>query len=572
VYSPRYGVTLAGAAIDPKRSERILSFLIEESLARKRLLHRAPRTSLKALLMAHSEHYLEALRDTASLVPIIGYEPDDIEAQRIIEAQRYGCGGTALACRRALDTGKTTANLGGGFHHATPEGGRGFCVFNDIAVAIRLSRRRGFRGKVLVVDLDLHDGNGTRRAFADDDTVFTFSIHNQSWDDLPATASLSLELGSGVEDETYLAALREHLPPVLAEVEPELVVYVAGVDPAGDDRLGDWRISPQAMLERDRIVVELVRRAGNPPMTIVLAGGYGGEAWRYTARFLAWLVSGQEIEPPPTGRETLARLRQLVPRTTAPANDDGDLFTLTDEDILGSLGESPRRTRLLDYFSPHGLELILERSGIFDRLRAEGYPRPTLDLELNHPIGQGLRVWGEPEQQHLLLETRVLTERQVIPGFELLRIEWLLLQNPRARFPLGRPALPGQTYPGLGLLREVMTLLSLVAEQVQLDGLLFVASHYHLATKGEKYLCFVHADDQAWFEAVDRVARRLPLAAASRGVDNGTLVADEHGEPVVWRPLYMAVPLSQELRDKLQGAEFRAELARARASYNFRAA
>jgi acetoin utilization deacetylase AcuC-like enzyme len=563
---------VAGAAIDPKRSERILAFLVEERLTRDRFLHRAPRSSLKALLMAHTERYLEALRDTSSLVPVVGYEPDDAEAQRIIEAQRYGCGGTALACRRALDSGRTTANLGGGFHHAAPDGGRGFCVFNDIVVAVRQCRQRGFRGKVFVVDLDLHDGNGTRRAFADDDTVFTFSIHNQSWDELPAIASLSLELGGGIDDETYLAVLREHLPPALANVSPELVIYVAGVDPAADDRLGDWRISPAGMLERDRTVVDLVRKAGSPPMTIVLAGGYGGEAWRYTARFLAWLVTGQEIEPPATGRETLARLRQLIPHATAPAKDDGDLFTLTEEDILGSLGDSPRRTRLLDYFSPHGLELILERSGIFDRLRAEGYPRPTLDLDLNHPLGQGMRIWGEPEQHNLLLETRVLTERQVIPGFHLLRIEWLLLQNPRARFPPGRSALPGQTHPGLGLLREVMTLLSLVAEQVPLDGLLFVASHYHLATKGEKYLCFVHEDDQAWFEAVDRVARRLPLAAASCGVDDGTLLVDERGEPVVWRPLYMAVPLRQELREKLQGAAFRAEVARARARYDFRAA
>ena len=572
VYSARYPVTVAGAAIDPRRGERILAFLMEAKLVRKRHLHRAPRASLRSLLRAHTERYLESLRETAGLVPIIGYDPDDEEAQRMIEAQRFAVGGTTLACRMALESGRMTANLGGGFHHAGPDEGRGFCVFNDIAVAIHECRRQGFTGRILVVDLDLHDGNGTRRVFANDESVFTFSIHNQSWDELPAIASFCLELGSGVDDGVYLAAIHRHLPAIFASVRPELVIYVAGVDPAHNDRLGDWRISEQGLLDRDRAVIEMARAAGDPPITVVLAGGYGGEAWRHTARFFAWRVAGKVVDPPPTGRETLLRLRNLV-RGAAPSPDeDGELWSLSEEDIMGSLGETPRRTRLLDYFSPHGLELILEQSGIFDRLRAEGYRRPTLDFDVAHPLGQGLRVWGEPEKGHLLIETRVLSERLVIPGFDLLRIEWLLIQNPRARFPPERPPLPGQSHPGLGLLSEFMTLLALLAEQVQLDGLLFVASHYHLAAKGAKYLRFVRADEQAWFEAVDELVRELPLAQASQGIDDGTLVVDEAGAPVTWRPLYMAVPLSAALRERLESAEYEAEVARLRGRYDFRVA
>src|SRR5262249_1369177 len=153
-------------------------------------------------------------------------------------------------------------NLGGGFHHARRDRGQGFCLFNDVAVAMAALRRSGFTGRVLVVDLDLHDGDGTRSLFAADPTVFTYSVHNRNWDDAAAVGTAAIELGSGGGDARLLATVGETLPPIVAAHRPELVVYLAGCDPAADDGLGDWQLTLDGMLARDRTVVELVRGPG----------------------------------------------------------------------------------------------------------------------------------------------------------------------------------------------------------------------------------------------------------------------------------------------------------------------
>src|SRR6185295_17476200 len=132
----------------------------------------------------------------------------------------------------------------------------------DVAVAIAELRARGFAAPVLVVDLDLHDGDGTRSIFAEDPTVHTFLVHNLSTPDergLRAVASTSIELQGEVEDAEYLAAVREHLPPLFPSFRPELVFYVAGSDPAADDRIGNWKITAAGMLERDLFVTSCAR-------------------------------------------------------------------------------------------------------------------------------------------------------------------------------------------------------------------------------------------------------------------------------------------------------------------------
>ena len=246
-------------------------------------------------------------------------------------------GGTIQATRLALRTGGVAVHLGGGFHHAMPDAGLGFCVFNDVAVAIRRLRGRGFAEPVLVVDLDLHDGNGTRRVFADDPTVHTFSIHNDHWGDTEAVASTSIALGPGVGDARFLGTLREALPPVFEAVKPGLVVYLAGTDPAEDDPIGNWRLTARALFERDRFVTSLARPDGRPcPMVVVLAGGYGRHAWRYSARYVLWLASGRAIEPVEEEALALRRFRRLGrDLRDAEAVDDGLPFTLSEEDLAG---------------------------------------------------------------------------------------------------------------------------------------------------------------------------------------------------------------------------------------------
>lgn len=552
-FSPGYQVALGGTPIDPNRGEFVLSYLFSRGLIGRKSVNAPHPASLGELERVHEASYLDDLRHAEALVPILGFEVSDEVHHLALEAQRLAVGGTIEAARAALDHRRLAVNLGGGLHHARPDGGRGFCVFNDVAVAIEVLREEGFAGPVLVVDLDLHDGDGTRLAFRRDPSVFTFSIHNRFWDDTPAEADLSLELAGEVEDEEYLGAVRAHVPELFARVAPELVFFNAGADPAHDDRLGNWLISRQGMFERDRAVLDLCAKH-DVPTVMVLGGGYGGHAWRYTARTLAWVLAGWEDAKLPSNAEvTLSHYRRIfdfdaIARTTAAR--PGGIWDLSEEDVYGDLGAAPSRSRLLDFFTPHAIELILERAGLFERLRAAGYPRPTLALDLDGPGGQTLQVFTDPERSRRLIEIRMRRNRVAMPEFELLDLEWLLLQNPHAAFTPHRPRLPGQNHPGLGLLTEVMALVVLLCEQLHLDGVTFVPSHYHLAAQGSKYLRFVEPEDRAFFETLRRAAGDLPLSDATRAAERGEL-RDPDGRALRYRPMRMVLPVSRRLREKM---------------------
>lgn len=569
IYSRDYRLALGSVPMDPLRGERILTYLLAAGLTTARCLFRPDYASLKLMRRVHTDAYLEGLHLPGAMVPVFGFDVDDLVQEMALAAQRAAVGGTLLASRRALDRRGVAVNLGGGLHHATPDSGRGFCIFNDVAVSIAALRADGFDEPVLVVDLDIHDGNGTRAVFADDPSVFTFSIHNQNWDDAAALASLSIELGDDVGDEAYLAELSEHLPAVLEGFRPGLVYFLAGTDPAADDRMGNWRISAAGLFERDRFVIDLLRgEAGDPPLAILLAGGYGSRTWRYSARTFGWLVTGESIEPPSTEAITLARYRRLTefldPSQLSEEKDnygdeDGDFFKLTEEDLFGGAGVVAPKTRLLGYFSRHGLELLLESAGLLDQLRRRGFAQPTLDFDLDNPAGETFRVYGDATRGELLVEARLGLDLRTMEGLDLMRIEWLLLQNPRASFT-GREPLPGQKHPGLGLLSDIMAIMVLICERRQLDGILFVPSHYHLAVKGRKYLRFIDPVDEAWAQAVQRTVSHLPLAEATRAVDEGRVVDNATGETVHWHPMHMALPISEKLREHLRSDDYEARV------------
>ena len=416
-------------------------------------------------IIAMTAHAMEGDRELCLEAGMNDYVAKPVELDRLLEVQRRMVGGTNLATRLALDLEGIAVNLGGGFHHAWADHGGGFCIFNDVAVAIAAARYHGFDGRVLVVDLDVHHGDGTEAIFARDSTVYTFSIHNRAWAELDAVANTRIDLGFEVHDGTYLAALEEHLPPIFASFDPQLVFYLAGCDPAEGDALGDWHITPQAMLQRDLFVLSLLGEEGRRlPAVVTLAGGYGNEAWRLSARFFgSLLLRGKTIEPPSTAEITLLRYRDIA-RLQDPLELSGngpqeEDWGLTEEDVFGPLGGPAKATRFLGYYTRHGLELALERYGIFDRLRDQGFERPYLDWDLDDVSGQTVRVFSDSEKKVLLGELRARRDRRLIPGFETLHVEWLLLQNPTQAFTSGRQPLPGQEFPGLGLLRDIVALL-----------------------------------------------------------------------------------------------------------------
>jgi acetoin utilization deacetylase AcuC-like enzyme len=266
-YNPAYEIELPGH-VWPTSKYRLIA---------ERLAVASPAfdgASWDDLALVHTAGYLEKLR-TNTLTP------DDITTlelpwrPELADGFRLMVGGTIAAASAAVDEG-IAAHLGGGLHHAFANHGEGFCPLNDVAVAVRVLQTRSLVRRAAIVDLDVHHGNGTAMIFERDDTVFTFSMHQQhNYPFFKPRGDLDVGLEDGTRDERYLALLAGALPRVMAGA-PDLVVYLAGADPFEHDRLGGLKLTKAGLAERDRLVIEAARSAGVPLVT-VLAGGYAAD-------------------------------------------------------------------------------------------------------------------------------------------------------------------------------------------------------------------------------------------------------------------------------------------------------
>jgi acetoin utilization deacetylase AcuC-like enzyme len=222
--------------------------------------------------LVHSAAYLDrVIRGTLSATEqrAIGFP----WTPQMVERSRRTSGATIAAARAALSDG-AAVNLAGGTHHAFRDRGEGFCVFNDSAIAARTLQAEGRVKRVLIIDCDVHQGNGTASIFHGDPNVFTFSIHGAN--NFPFTkeaSDLDVELADGADDRAYLAALEVHLAVAIERARPDLAIYLAGADPYYDDRLGRLALSKQGLLNRDRCVLERCARA-SLPVAVTMAGGY----------------------------------------------------------------------------------------------------------------------------------------------------------------------------------------------------------------------------------------------------------------------------------------------------------
>ena len=224
------------------------------------------------MLLAHDAEWVSKLRKgTLSFDDILRLEIP--YSPQMVNAFWHATGGTILACREALRVG-VGFNIGGGFHHAYAGHGEGFCAINDIAVAVRRMQQDGAIRRAMVLDCDVHHGNGTSAIFANDSSVFTFSIHqfnNYPGDKPPSDLDIHLEDGTG--DAEYLKRLGNGYRAALSMFQPELVVFVAGADPYEKDQLGGLRLTVDGLKARDALVLGSLRKTGIP-VAIVLAGGY----------------------------------------------------------------------------------------------------------------------------------------------------------------------------------------------------------------------------------------------------------------------------------------------------------
>ena len=244
--------------------------LVEEgAVAAADVLEPAPATR-DELLLAHTAEYLADLEQLRSS-PRTMYSELPLEHD-IVRAYILAAGGTTLAARAALTRG-AAINLGGGFHHAGPGRAEGFCYINDLAVAIRVLQREGRVRRAAVVDLDVHQGNGTAQIFEGDPTVFTLSLHQENNYPVPkARGSLDVGLADRTGDDAYRARLLEALASVWT-FEPDLVLYQAGADPYHDDQLGGLSLTFAGLEARDRAVLEGCAERGLP-VAATLGGGY----------------------------------------------------------------------------------------------------------------------------------------------------------------------------------------------------------------------------------------------------------------------------------------------------------
>jgi acetoin utilization deacetylase AcuC-like enzyme len=251
---------------------RLLDTLVADGLASPDRLLRPGLVSRRVLGLVHDVDYVEAVLSQtldAKAQRRIGVPVTAAMAMR----SRRAVAGTILTARAALKAG-IACNTAGGSHHAFPSHGTGYCIFNDVAVAARLMQREGLVRRVMVIDLDVHQGDGTAAAVAGDASIFTFSMHCGA--NFPArkeTSDLDVALDPGTGDAAYLASLEEHLPPLFDRVAPDLVFYVAGVDTHGDDQLGKLALSDTGLETRERFVLACCA-ARRVPVATVLGGGY----------------------------------------------------------------------------------------------------------------------------------------------------------------------------------------------------------------------------------------------------------------------------------------------------------
>jgi acetoin utilization deacetylase AcuC-like enzyme len=270
IYSQKYEMDFGTHVFPTQKYRMVKEQLLALGWVKDEDIIEPPSPNIDDIRLVHTKEYIDDLlnlrwtqRTMRSELPL---------TWQIIEGYFTACAGTVLTCQLALEDG-ICVHIGGGFHHAFPDHGEGFCYVNDIAVGIRKLQNENKIERAAVIDCDLHQGNGTARIFQEDKRVFTFSIHQEYLYPIKEQSDWDIGLDDFAGDATYLAHLRYAVPKILTDHKPQLVIYVAGADPYKDDQLGTLQLTKEGLEERDHIVIDKCREE-KIPLAIVLAGGY----------------------------------------------------------------------------------------------------------------------------------------------------------------------------------------------------------------------------------------------------------------------------------------------------------
>jgi acetoin utilization deacetylase AcuC-like enzyme len=271
-YTPRYYADIGEGHVFPIRKfELVRDQLLREGTLRPANIVEPQPAAINDVLLVHTEDYITRLR-AGCLTPREIRRLGLPWSKALVRRSFLAAGGTLSAARWALNE-SVGSNLAGGTHHAFPDHGEGFCVLNDVAIAIRVLRRDRLIGRAAIVDCDVHQGNGTAAIFEGDESVFTFSMHGaKNYPLFKARSTLDVELPDGTPDEAYMASLAENLPRVFAH-SPDIVFYLGGADPFVGDKLGRLALTMAGLAERDAYVLSECRTRRIPIVT-VMSGGY----------------------------------------------------------------------------------------------------------------------------------------------------------------------------------------------------------------------------------------------------------------------------------------------------------
>ena len=273
-YCPLFELPLPdGHAFPMVKYRRLFEAVRERAAALGIELHEPAPATDEDLLRVHCPHYVARMRDGSA-------RPDEMRrigfpwSPQMVARSCLSSGATIAALRAALAGDGVAVNLAGGTHHAAYDRGGGYCVFNDTVIAARHAQAHGLLRRLLVIDLDAHQGNGTAALCANDASVFTFSMHAaKAYPAIKPPSDLDVPLAAGTGDADYLDALARHLPEAIARAGADAAIFLAGADPFAGDRLGGLGLSFAGLAERDRVVFAACRRAGLP-VAVTMAGGY----------------------------------------------------------------------------------------------------------------------------------------------------------------------------------------------------------------------------------------------------------------------------------------------------------
>lgn len=508
--------------LEPRRADLALWALHEVARPRRLDEHEPRKAAWSDLARVHSAEHLEAITRPSSLSAMFGLDDADFPVDTVLNAIRLATGGTIAAARVALERGGPALNLLGGFHHAGPASGGGFCVINDIAIAIAAVRADGCEGTIVVLDLDAHPPDGTAACLVDED-VWIGSLSGSDWGEISDVDETVLPEHSS--DETYLDALEALLSRA---PEPVLTFVLAGGDVLADDRHGALAMSLRGARRRDRMVHGWL---DDSPSVWLPAGGYHPDSWRVlagTGAILAGASSWRLTRLDDPMVHHYSRVSRTLTAEQLTGVHDESWFSPDEIDTM--FGSSRKSTRFLDYYTAQGLEQGLHAYGILEHIKRLGYRELHIEIDRSD-TGDRFQLRGKAKGSEHLLVSSIL-RRESVGEHDLLYVEWLNLRHPLAAFAEGRPPLPGQDVPGLGMAWEANALFVRVADRLGLDGMAWRPAWFHVAWIARHSCTFLDPAVQGRFEALSRDLGHLGVGALTRAVSEGRVRAD--GEPWSW--------------------------------------